>query len=69
MTAKSDKQPVPASDTSLDAVAWVRGVREAMYADTSALSPADFIQYVRRAARAIEADDEASGPRPGAGSA
>lgn len=69
MTAKSDKQPVPASDASLDAIAWVRGVRDAMYADTSTLSAADFIRYVRRAARAVDADEQPSGPRSGAGPA
>ena len=50
----------------MDAVAWVRAVRDAMYADTSTLTAAEFIQYVRRAARTTEADDTPVGAPSGA---
>ena len=68
MTAKTPKLPVPGTEVAMDAVAWVRAVRDAMYADTSTMSAAEFIQYVRRAARTTEADDAPvdapSGARP-----
>lgn len=65
MTAKTDKLPESESDISLDAIAWVRVVRDAMYVETSMLSADDFIPYVRRAAQATNANEEASGTRSG----
>jgi len=68
MTSKTSRPPGPGTDIAMDAVAWVRAVRDAMYADTSTLTAAEFIQYVRRAARTTEADDTPvgapSGTRP-----
>ena len=55
MTVKTDKQRVPAGDAELDCIAWVRGVRDAMYEATSELPPDEFISYVHRAARALDA--------------
>ena len=66
MTAKTPRLPGPGTDGALDAVAWVRAVRDAMYADTSTLSAAEFIQYVRRAARSTEANDTPVGAPSGA---
>lgn len=66
MTAKTPELPGPGTDVALDALAWVRAVRDAMHADTSTLSTTEFIQYVRRAARTTEADDAPTGASSGA---
>ena len=66
MTAKTPRLPGPGTDIDMDAVAWVRAVRDAMYADTSTLTAAEFIQYVRRAARTTEADGTPVGAPSGA---
>ena len=67
MTARSDDLPGPGTDTALDAIAWVRSVRDAMYADTATLSPAEFIEYVHRVAgttAVVDLSGERSGARP-----
>lgn len=66
MTPKTDNLPGPGTDTALDAIAWVRSIRDAMYADTATLSAAELIAYVRRVAGTTGAVDEASGKRSGA---
>jgi len=65
MTVKIDKQRVPAGDAELDCIAWVRSVRDAMYEATSELPPDEFISYVHRAARAVDAG--AGVPQPSSG--
>ena len=66
MTAKTPKLAGPGTDVARDVVAWVRAVRDAIYADTSTLSAAEFMPYVRRAARTTEADDAPVGAPSGA---
>ncbi len=41
---------------ALDAVAWVRGIRDAMYERTMSMSREDFAAYVNRRAAAVSAD-------------
>ena len=50
MTARPNNTIAPDIDSDFDAVAWVRTVRDQMYADTSTLSPEQLIQFVRQAA-------------------
>ena len=65
MTLKTDKPRVPPGDAELDCVAWVRSVRDAMYEATSELTPDEFISYVHRAARVVDAG--AGVRQPGSG--
>ena len=66
MTARTDDLPGPGTDTALDAIAWVRSVRDAMYADTATLSAAELIAYVRRVADTTGTVDQSSAQRSGA---
>lgn len=66
MTARTNNLPGPGTDTALDAIAWVRSIRDAMYADTATLSAVEFIEYVRRIAGTTGAVDESPGKRSGA---
>ena len=54
------------TDTGLDTIAWVRAIRDAMYADMATLSAAELIEYVRRAAGTTGAVDQPLGKRSGA---
>lgn len=54
-TARSTSNSVP---TQLDAVAWVRSIRDAMYERTKTMSREDFAAYIARAA-ASERDEGA----------
>jgi hypothetical protein len=47
-------------DAEFRAVAWVRGVRDQMYAATSALSAEELIQFVRQAALAARSEPDKS---------
>jgi hypothetical protein len=47
--ARSTSNSVP---TQLDAVAWVRSIRDAMYERTKTMSREDFAAYIARVARA-----------------
>ena len=66
MTARTDNLPGSGTDTALDAIAWVRAIRDTMYAETATLSAAEFIAYVRRVAGTSRAVDQPSGKRSGA---
>lgn len=46
----------------LDAVAWVRGVRDAMDEETRGMSPEEFAAYVARKATAVNAEAAARAP-------
>lgn len=50
-TKTSDDVP-----TELDAVAWVRSVRDAMYEKTKTMSREDFAAYIARAAATVSGD-------------
>ena len=69
MTAKADKPQVHAGDATVNCMTWVRSVRDAMYAATSELSPAEFIAFVHRTADAVDARAAIRVPGSGAGSA
>ena len=60
MTAKIPRQQAPTRTEELDTLAWVRSVRDAMYAATARLSTEEFIEHVRTTARAVDADVEVS---------
>lgn len=55
MTIKTDERQLAEGDAGLDCIAWVRSVRDAMYEATAELPPEEFISYVQRAARAVDA--------------
>ena len=65
MTVKTDRQRAPAVEAELDCIAWVRGVRDAMYEATSELPADKFIAYVHRVAVAVDAG--AGDRHPGSG--
>ena len=60
MTALPSSTIVPDTDADFHAVAWVRTVRDQMYADTSTLSAAELIHFVREAAIAANQSPEKS---------
>lgn len=43
-------RPTDSVPTQLDAVAWVRSIRDAMYEKTKAMSREDFAAYIERTA-------------------
>ena len=65
MTARPSSAIVPDTDADFHAVAWVRVVRDHMYADTSTLSSAELIDFVRHAAiAATQSADTSSADTP-----
>jgi hypothetical protein len=66
MTSPPNNTIHPDTNDEFHAVAWVRAVRDQMYADTSTLSSAELIQFVREAATAANptADKASADRRP-----
>ncbi len=55
MTAKPDRHSDRDTAADIDAVAWVRRRRDAMYEDTCNLPAEELIRFVRNAAATAEA--------------
>lgn len=56
MEPKPSESLSDSETVKLDAVAWVRGLRDAMYEETRGLSPEEFAAYVARKAAAVDAE-------------